>query len=197
MQTLPQSWVEGFDVHIVELFLLDFDLLKNLNRHARQRHHVRLVVFPDGAGDRPYMVVAVYGDVFFFHLAHFAGALSRQVRELEDQARQLMHIAAVLEPAPRCPDLFLGQYPLATIAFWRRRLHTDHWRVFHSAVTFIRASVKNGTHNRKAVVCRGRRPAFQNRSCDVGDICFTDFFQGDIANTLEDVTVEDILVAFP
>ena len=114
MKALPQSWVKGFDVHIVELLLFGFDLLEDLDRHARQRHHVRLVGFPDGARDRPDMVVAVYGDVFFFHLAHFAGALSRHERELEDKARQFMHIAAVLEPAPRCPDLLLGQYPLAT-----------------------------------------------------------------------------------
>ena len=26
-----------------------------------------------------------------------------------------MHIAAVLEPVPRCPDILLGQYPLATM----------------------------------------------------------------------------------
>ena len=72
MQTLPQSWVEVFDVHIVELFLLGFDLLKDLNRYARQRHHMRLIGFPDGARNRPDMMVAVYGDLFSLHLAHFA-----------------------------------------------------------------------------------------------------------------------------
>ena len=137
MQTLPQSWVKGFDVYIVELFLLGFDLLEDLNRHARQRHHVRLVGFPNGTRDRPDMVVAVDADVFFFHLANFAGTLPRHERELEDIARQLMHVAAGFKPVPRCPDLLLGQYPLATIAFRRRRLHTDHWRVFHSAVALI------------------------------------------------------------
>ena len=76
MQTLPQPRVKGFDVHIVELLLLGFDLLEDLDRHARQRHHVRLVGFPDGTRDRPDMMVAVYGDAFFLHLEHFAGALS-------------------------------------------------------------------------------------------------------------------------
>ena len=66
MQTLPQSWIEGFDVHKVELFLLGFELLKDLYRHVPNSGIMRLIGFPNGARVRPEMVVALYGDVFFF-----------------------------------------------------------------------------------------------------------------------------------
>ena len=46
MQALSQRGVKGFDVYIVVIFLLGFDLLEDLDRHACQGQLVRLVRFP-------------------------------------------------------------------------------------------------------------------------------------------------------